>query len=187
MGDFSDDLKPASPSGPETLAKERARSKIPVAQLTTHLLSHDDYLKRLERVLRPMLAEPLLDKTKQLHLSRPERYRLGLARAKLLRRLAIKHRWSVDDHNLAIDVVDEMNAYSLHMSMFYTTVKEQASEEQQKHWMPLIESWKIIGSYGQSELGHGSNVRGLETQAIYDPRSKEFILHSPTLTAAKYA
>lgn len=38
----------------------------------------------------------------------------------------------------------------------------------------------------RTELGHGSNVRGLETQAIWDPRKKEFILHSPTLTASKW-
>ena len=38
----------------------------------------------------------------------------------------------------------------------------------------------------QTELGHGSNVKGLELQAKYDPKSKEFVLHSPTLTASKW-
>lgn len=51
--------------------------------------------------------------------------------------------------------------------------------------MPRIDSWSIIGAYAQSELGHGSNVRGLECQAKYDPRTKEFVIHSPTLTASK--
>ena len=35
-------------------------------------------------------------------------------------------------------------------------------------------------------MGHGSNVRGLELEARWDPKSKEFILHSPTLTASKW-
>lgn len=52
--------------------------------------------------------------------------------------------------------------------------------------MPLIESWKIIGAYAQTELGHGSNVRGLELEARWDSRTKEFVLHSPTLTASKW-
>lgn len=38
----------------------------------------------------------------------------------------------------------------------------------------------------RTELGHGSNVRGLECQARWDPNTKEFILHSPTLTASKW-
>ena len=37
-----------------------------------------------------------------------------------------------------------------------------------------------------TELGHGSNVQGLETTATYDPSTKEFIMHSPSLTASKW-
>lgn len=38
----------------------------------------------------------------------------------------------------------------------------------------------------QTELGHGTFVRGLETTATYDPKTKEFVLHSPTLTSYKW-
>lgn len=38
----------------------------------------------------------------------------------------------------------------------------------------------------RTELGHGSNVRGLECQAVWDAKTKEFVLHSPTLTASKW-
>ena len=38
----------------------------------------------------------------------------------------------------------------------------------------------------ETELGHGSNVRGIELQAVWDQQTKEFILHSPTLTASKW-
>ena len=37
-----------------------------------------------------------------------------------------------------------------------------------------------------TEIGHGSNVSGLETQAVYDPEKQEFVLHSPTATSAKW-
>ena len=40
----------------------------------------------------------------------------------------------------------------------------------------------VAGSYAQTELGHGSNVRGLETTATFIPETDEFELHSPTLT-----
>lgn len=52
--------------------------------------------------------------------------------------------------------------------------------------MPKILNYDIIGCYAQTELGHGSNVRGLETVAKWDPVKKEFEIHSPYLTASKW-
>lgn len=69
---------------------------------------------------------------------------------------------------------------------FITTIKEQADEQQRTYWMPKIQSGEVIGCYAQTELGHGSNVRGIECQARWDPKAKEFELHSTTLTASKW-
>ena len=44
----------------------------------------------------------------------------------------------------------------------------------------------IIGAYAQTELGHGSNVRSLETTSTWNPNDCTFTLHSPSLTAAKW-
>ena len=52
--------------------------------------------------------------------------------------------------------------------------------------MPLIDNWKIIGCYAQTELGHGSNVAGLETTAELDVTTDEFVLHTPTFKASKF-
>jgi acyl-CoA oxidase len=38
----------------------------------------------------------------------------------------------------------------------------------------------------KTELGHSSNLRSLETTASYDSANKEWIIHSPTLTATKW-
>ena len=53
--------------------------------------------------------------------------------------------------------------------------------------MPKILNYDIIGCYAQTELGHGSNVRGLETTATWDPLRQEFEIHSPYLTASKWS
>ena len=37
-----------------------------------------------------------------------------------------------------------------------------------------------------TELGHGSNVAGLETTATFDEAADEFVIHTPTLTATKW-
>ncbi|KAL3465672.1 acyl-CoA dehydrogenase/oxidase C-terminal [Aspergillus heterothallicus] len=186
MASFVDKLKPAEPSGSAIIARERALSDISVDALSRTLFAGDDYLQRQARILPILTAEPLFDKKKQANLSRPDIFKLALARAKLLRRLKDQHGWDIDDYKLAEALVDDVSPYYLHLHMFVTTIHEQASDEQQAHFMPLINTFKIIGAYAQTELGHGSNVQGIELQARWDSRSKEFILHSPTLTACKW-
>jgi acyl-CoA oxidase len=185
MPDFTDNLKPSYDGG-AILNVERQKSQISVEELSKHLLSRDDFLERQNRIVPILEREPLFSKQQQLNLSRPERYHLGLARAKALRRLVKKHQWSHEDYRMAEYLTDEMSPYHLHMTMFATTVKEQGSDEQRKYWWPQIESWKILGAYAQTEMGHGSNVRGLECQAKYDLKTKEFVIHSPYLTASKW-
>lgn len=72
------------------------------------------------------------------------------------------------------------------LQMFIPTLLSQATAEQQAEWLPKAMSLKLIGTYAQTELGHGTFVRGLETTATYDPETKQFIAHSPTLTSTKW-
>jgi len=81
---------------------------------------------------------------------------------------------------------------TLHWVMFVPNIKSLCDDEQQAEWLPLCRDWKMIGCYAQTELGHGSNVRALETTATFLPESKggqpggSWIINSPTLTSAKF-
>lgn len=66
------------------------------------------------------------------------------------------------------------------------TIRDQGTPEQHEKFLKPANQFKYIGCYAQTELGHGSNVRGLETLAIWNPDDKTFTIHSPTLTAAKW-
>ncbi|KAK5943764.1 hypothetical protein PMZ80_004773 [Knufia obscura] len=184
--DWSKDLKPAaSANGAEILAQERQRSQINVDRLSHHLFG-SAYLERQQRILRILQREKIFSKANQANLSRPDRYFLGLARGKRMRQLMDEHTWNDDDLLMAEYLIDDLQPYHLHMSLFAAAMREQCSEEQRRYWQPKIESWEIIGAYAQTELGHGSNVRGIELEARWDPSTKEFVLHSPTLTASKW-
>lgn len=43
-----------------------------------------------------------------------------------------------------------------------------------------------MGTYAQTELGHGSDVQNLETTATYDRNTDEFVVHCPSPTATKW-
>jgi acyl-CoA oxidase len=73
-----------------------------------------------------------------------------------------------------------------HYGLFLPTLLGQGSAEQQSWWVPRAITFRMIGVYAQTELGHGSNVRGLNTVAHYDKNTQEFILHSPSLQAIKW-
>ncbi|GIZ39361.1 hypothetical protein CKM354_000274800 [Cercospora kikuchii] len=186
MPDFADHLKPASPAGPDILAKERGQSDVEIDELANLLLSRNEFLSRQQKILPILQKDPLFKKVKQPNLSRPDRYQLGLARAKKLRRLADQHGWDAEDQNMSSYLCDDVSPYMVHSSMFETTVREQGDEKQREYWLPKIRNWEAIGCYAQTELGHGSNVRGLECRATWDPKEKKFDIHSPTLTASKW-
>lgn len=69
--------------------------------------------------------------------------------------------------------------------MFISTLSSLGTDEQREEWVSRAARCKIIGTYAQTELGHGTFVRGLETTATYDPSTREFVIHSPSIKAYK--
>ncbi|XP_032663048.1 probable peroxisomal acyl-coenzyme A oxidase 1 isoform X2 [Odontomachus brunneus] len=83
-------------------------------------------------------------------------------------------------------ILKDGNPLTLHFVMFIPAIMGQGTSDQQGYWISRAWSCNIIGTYAQTELGHGTFIRGLETTATYDPSTKEFILNSPTLTSYKW-
>ncbi|XP_051159281.1 probable peroxisomal acyl-coenzyme A oxidase 1 isoform X1 [Leptopilina boulardi] len=83
-------------------------------------------------------------------------------------------------------ILKDGNPLSLHFVMFIPTIMGQGTIEQQAEWITRAWFCNIIGTYAQTELGHGTFIRGLETTSTYDPSTQEFILNSPTLTSYKW-
>ncbi|UJR20018.1 hypothetical protein I4U23_023152 [Adineta vaga] len=77
-------------------------------------------------------------------------------------------------------------SFYIHTSMCLYAIENLASEEQKQQLLPLAQSFQIIASYAQTELGHGTDIRRLETEAVFDRKTDSFILNTPTLTATKF-
>lgn len=183
--DWVKQLKPASPQGADLLVEERAKSNIDVDQLAEFLFTKKA-LEQKDAIVKTLSSEPVFDKSKNYFLGREDRFVAALARGKRLEQLSRKHKWSQDEFDHAFQLTGEITPLAMHYRMFIPTIREQGTPEQHKLFLEKAEKFEIIGCYAQTELGHGSNVRGLETTATWNPEDKTFTMHSPHLTASKW-
>ncbi|PVZ99193.1 hypothetical protein BB558_004798 [Smittium angustum] len=89
-----------------------------------------------------------------------------------------------------ISVVDPgfWTRFGVHMGLFLGAVQGQATPSQLNYWAQkgAFSLKGMYGCFGMTELGHGSNVAGLETTATFDKERDQFVIHTPTLTATKW-
>ena len=71
-------------------------------------------------------------------------------------------------------------------AVFLKNLEAQMSPEQRAYWVPKVERFEIFGCYAQTEVGHGSNVKGIETTATFDEEADEFVLNSPSVSSTKF-
>nr|GAT48801.1 peroxisomal oxidase [Mycena chlorophos] len=169
------------------MANARAATTINVAAVRDFLHDGSETWQRHERIVKILEKEPLFDKSQRLWTSRTDQYILGQAKTKrLLVDLKQKHNWSEKDLAVAFAVQDDPLPITLHNVAFEPIFRLQASPELLATYGDLTAHKAIHGAYLQTELGHGTNVGRLETTATYLPDTREFEIHSPTLTSTKW-
>ncbi|CAG9324575.1 unnamed protein product [Blepharisma stoltei] len=120
-----------------------------------------------EMISYMMESQSLFDHYKETHLSIPE-YRELILRQILATygKILSNPSYNKDDINHIMAVLHGMNLYS-----------QSFAARLMVH---------LILCFGMTELGHGTNVAALETTAVYDHKTRGFILNSPTSTSAKW-
>ncbi|MFT6810432.1 MAG: acyl-CoA oxidase [Saprospiraceae bacterium] len=75
--------------------------------------------------------------------------------------------------------------FGVQFGLFGGAIYLLGTEYHHKKYLEAMHRAELLGCFAMTETGHGSNVKGLETTATFDPVSNEIIIHSPTPNAGK--
>eukprot|EP00760_Papus_ankaliazontas_P001903 PhM_4_TR10727/c0_g1_i1/m.13070/K00232/E1.3.3.6, ACOX1, ACOX3; acyl-CoA oxidase len=176
------------------LPAERKKGSFDAAKLEEILHGGPEATKHLKEWVALYENVPIFDKSNDAFMSRAETVKKSIDRFFESYKIVRKQRELLENHSpvhgkykIAITPLSgNAGGFTDHFGLFLGTLVMQASPEQQKEWVRRAMNLEIVGTYAQTELGHGSNVRGLETTATYDEATDEFIVDSPTLTSMKW-
>jgi acyl-CoA oxidase len=172
---------------PILLKKERKNGDIDVELLTSVIRGSQKQNARRKELVNLIAKHPVLKDRDMMFRNHTERYNFALKKAYHYVKLIEDEKIDTpEDRYLLYRAIGEPLPIDVHRSMFIPTLENQADPEQQNKWLELAKEYRILGAYAQTELGHGSNVQGIETIATFDKASQEFIINSPTLTSRKW-
>ena len=86
---------------------------------------------------------------------------------------------------LAMSDLSLMVKAGVQWGLFGGAIENLGTERHHKAYVQRIIDVDLVGCFGMTETGHGSDVQSLETTATYDPETQEFVIDSPTPSSRK--
>ncbi|XP_048345795.1 peroxisomal acyl-coenzyme A oxidase 2-like [Sphaerodactylus townsendi] len=177
----------AGPDVNPDLDTERKTASFSVERLTNILDGGAENTQIRRKVNAVLQSDPEFSRENQYFQSQNERYEGAVRRAVYLSKKMDEMGWAIDgpENKYCYRALGDDLAFVVH-GVFMKCILGLGTDEQIAKWVPLAEKHYIVGSYAQTELGHGSFLRGLETMAIFDVTTQEFILNTPKISAMKW-
>jgi len=166
------------------LPAERATATFKSELLTNFLDGGPEKTKRKRFILSPTAGFDMSDK---YYWERPELFKQHV------KHFLDVHRSFWDSFRPTREDIQWMSEFALlsgsfgnHYGLGMPTIAGMGSPQQLKWWLHKAMTNELVLCYCQTELGHGSNVRGLQTIATFDRKTQEFVLNTPTLRSIKW-
>lgn len=181
------------PNPAALIAEERARAQFDPSDMYNVLEGTPDKAAKILDLYQLLERDPVLAPTfRDYELSRDENRAQTASRIGRMTQYveleSYKDFWrrinlvTMYDPSLGIRI-------SVNLGLFMHCVKGNGTAAQFKYWGVEKEAKymkQIWGCFAMTELGHGSNVAGVETTATFDRNSDEFIINTPHVGATKW-
>ncbi|KAB5530011.1 hypothetical protein DKX38_020092 [Salix brachista] len=96
-----------------------------------------------------------------------------------LKKLSLLEVIQIFDHSLSVKI-------GVHFFLWGGAIQFMGTKRHHDKWLRDTETYAMKGCFSMTELGHGSNVRGIETVTTYDSKTGEFVINTPCESAQKY-
>ena len=177
-------------SQPDALREKWPKPAFPIDKMQ-HLLDNNNHEDRAK--MRTLLSKP--EFTPKYNIRLEEEREIAL---RTLQRICDEKLLSVRDfannpqrifaaHELAAIVDPAMSTkMTVQFNLFGGTVFKLGTERHHTKLLDGIDNLNDIGCFGLTELGYGNNAVEMETTAVYDKDTQEFIVNTPSTLAQKY-
>ncbi|XP_050169126.1 peroxisomal acyl-coenzyme A oxidase 2 [Myiozetetes cayanensis] len=169
------------------LASERQTASFCVEKLTALLDGGAEQTRIRRAVVEAIQSDPVFSTENQYFQTQNERYEAAVRKAVHLQKKMREMGWTENgpEYKYIYRALSGDVAFLLHR-VFMRSISVLGSDKQIAKWIPLATQLRLIGSYAQTELGHGTYLQGLETTAVFDIATQEFILNTPKISAMKW-
>ncbi|KAG0228921.1 fatty-acyl coenzyme A oxidase [Actinomortierella wolfii] len=183
--------EPKKKTPQESMAEERVKATFPVRELTYFLDGGEKFTQIREKFMMELERDPTFRMYDIYDLTKDEIRQRTMEKFR-----TIVHYVSAEPVPIftmrmqTISMIDPgfWTRFGVHYGLFFGALRGSATSAQFSHWVSkgALALNGMVGCFAMTELGHGSNVAGLETTATFDEAADQFIIHTPTVTATKW-